>query len=295
MTASQILVSGARDNWTSETARLAMPLLLRCAIDGRKITYGELDAALHATHGRARMPVLPVYGRPAGRIGDVCAALEDEIGRPVPPLNAILVNKSGIPGHGADYYLRRAAGRTRGRLGSSARRSLALATIDAVHAFQGWWEVAEHLGIRIPPSRKSSDEPLTLPAGTGRMPVGPESEAHRQLKERVRLRPSLFRDYGRFPRGVSEAPLLSGDRVDVLFVSGSGFHLAVEVKTSSAPDREHARGVFQALKYRATLRAMLEVEGRLPQADGVLLLGRRPSDAVKAMADRLGVRIFVDA
>ncbi|SFG58171.1 hypothetical protein SAMN05192565_10622 [Methylobacterium gossipiicola] len=295
MLAADILFDVDPDNWTKTTARLAMPFLLRCAIDGRTVTYSELDETLHEAHGRARMPVLPIYGRPAGRIGDVCAALERELGERIPPLNAILVNKSGVPGRGADYYLRRAAGRSKGGSGVAGRRSLALATIDAVHAFEGWRRVAGSLGLHVPPSIMRHDEPLAVPSGTGRMPGGAESAAHRALKERVRSMPSFFADYGRFPKGRSEAQLPSGDRVDVLFKSRSGFHLAVEVKTADAPDHEHAKGVFQAVKYRATLRALLLVRGRLPQAEAVLVLGRRPSGNVKAIAIRLGVRIFVVA
>lgn len=61
-------------------------------------------------------------------------------------------------------------------------------------------------------------------------------------------------DHGSFATGTNEKHLSSGDRLDAHFDNGKQ-RLAVEVKTSGCSEDELQRGVYQAVKYRAILRA----------------------------------------
>jgi hypothetical protein len=287
MDARALLNDGS--GWTAKTTRAAMPLLLRCAIDGEPITYGKLRDATDAR-------VLPIaYRYVAGRVGDVCAQLGADLGKPVPPLNAIIVNDgSGLPSHGVDSYVARFLGKRLGSLGATDREAYARQAMDAVFSYGGWRGLAARMGIRLPEGRTDR------PSRGGRIPPpnprqfssGPESAEHQALKHWVAERPQLFRGYGSFARGRTEQMLSSGDRLDVLFVNAQ-MRLAVEVKTRGAPAAEIQRGIYQCVKYRATLRAMQLAAAQAPNANAVLVIDGNPPAIVSDLAARLSVDMTV--
>lgn len=93
------------DRWTEATARNILPLLVWCAENEKKITYGQLDTEIQRRRWGHHVNVV-VYGHPAGAIGNALLETERETGNKIPPINALVVNaKSGIPGNGCDYYL----------------------------------------------------------------------------------------------------------------------------------------------------------------------------------------------
>ena len=70
--------------------------------------------------------------------------------------------------------------------------------------------------------------------------------------------------------------------------------LAVEAKTVNASDAELSRGIFQCIKYRATLRAMQLIDGRLPNAQAILATQRELTGDLLRDVNRLKVAwIFV--
>jgi hypothetical protein len=86
--------------------------------------------------------------------------------------------------------------------------------------------------------------------------------------------------------------LSSGDRLDVLFVNAQ-MRLAVEVKTRGAPAAEIQRGIYQCVKYRATLRAMQLAAAQAPNANAVLVIDGNPPAIVSDLAARLSVDMTV--
>jgi hypothetical protein len=91
-------------NWTAVTARASFPILVEWAALKTPITYSEWDATL-IRRNLGEHVFLPQYGHPAGAIGDACEEYAVEFGIGVPPINLLVVNKKGIPGKGANYYI----------------------------------------------------------------------------------------------------------------------------------------------------------------------------------------------
>lgn len=113
-----------------------------------------------------------------------------------------------------------------------------------------------------------------------------ESEQHRRLKKWARSNPSAIG----LPRGFDgevESDLLSGDRIDVLFIRGEEFAV-VEVKSCLSSDDDLRRVIYQCEKYREVIRAT-----RLPVEEDVraILLSERKLPAeLAARAKLLGVK-----
>jgi hypothetical protein len=281
--------------WTDIAAREAFPVVLRYAINGDPITYGALNEALKA---RGKKGVLPItYRYAAGKIGDICEALSEDMGKTIPLLNTIITSgDSGLPSHGVNGYLARSLHKTKREidaLSSELRDVYAREAMDNVFNYVGWDKVGRYLGLASSTrSLKSVDrgKPIKPPDRNG-FATGPETEAHKALKVWVAKNPGLFTAYGRFNNGTNERMLSSGDRLDVLFENDTQM-LAVEVKAKDAPAAEVERGVYQCVKYRATVRAMQIAASRPPNGNAVLVVERDPIARTLLLAERLSVKIL---
>ena len=290
MTAKELLKEG--EAWTDTAARAAFPVLLRRAMDGETITYGGLNQVL-VEQGRKSTMAL-TYRYAAGKVGDVCEALAEETGERIPLLNAIVVNsQSGLPSHGIDGYITRFLGKKAGsvsRMPQEDRDAYARKAMETALAYEGWDRVRKHLGIgkgELDDGKPDRGEPIP-PPDPRRFAGGPESDAHKALKAWVASHPKAFAEYGRFRKAATEHHLSSGDRLDVLFDNGR-VQLAVEVKAADASNSEVQRGVYQCVKYRATLRAMQLAASMPPNAQAILVLGGKPPRDVVNLAVRLSV------
>jgi hypothetical protein len=151
--------------------------------------------------------------------------------------------------------------------------------------------VRQYLGIskvRIE-NRDRVGEPIPPPNRT-KFARGPETELHRKLKRWLADHPDAVSTFGEFKKGEPECWLASGDRLDVLFTNART-RLAAEVKTSDAPNEEVQRGIYQCVKYRATLRAMQLAAMEPPNAQAVLVIDCHPTSIVRRLAERLSVAI----
>ncbi len=280
--------------WTEETARRIFPLLVWCANHGKKITYGQLDEEVQR-RGWGHHVNCVVYGHPAGAIGDALLETEKERGQKIPPLNALIVNAAtGIPGDGCDYYLSTYLNR-RGRkqLNDAQRKSMAEETMDEVWRFQDWNEILLSYGFEPIkgdiPSLQTEVAPKK-PRKTG-WSTGPESEAHKALKNWVAKNPRVIKSKISFKAGKTEWLFASSDRADVMFEHNDGY-VAVEVKALEASDDELERGIYQCVKYRALLRAELKAEDKVPNGLAVLVIERQIPSELQNLADLLGVRVI---
>ena len=87
------------DELYHERARAALPLLVRQAKAGEPITYGSLPKELG-------MPNARNLNRPLGSIGTSLKQLSKEWNRPIPQIQALVVNKNTrLPGPGIDELL----------------------------------------------------------------------------------------------------------------------------------------------------------------------------------------------
>ena len=293
MTALELLRAGS--TWRDRTTRFAFPIVLRRAMDGDPITYGQLNEAVHALGEHSVMAI--AYRFVAGKIGDICQALAGEFTEDVPPLNAIIVNQNTtLPSYGVNGYLARyfhMTARQIGQLSNKKRNDYARAAMEKVFSYNGWNQVRQRLGIceaDLGEGKKDRGDPIPLPDPKD-FATGPETDAHKDLKAWVAAHPGIFERYGKFRRASMEHRLASGDRLDVFFKNAE-MHLAVEIKANGASDAEVQRGIYQCIKYRATLRAMQLAGSQPPNAQAVLVLDRRPSSVVAHLAGRLSVSII---
>lgn len=282
MTAREYMDSG--EDWTSRMAKLTLPILIWVAKQGKTITYKQLASELQSRHNEEIKRRMTLYGRPAGKIGHALIQLSDEWDEGVPPINGLVVNaQSGLPGKGANDFIVKFLNRqARRRLTVANRNALAEEAIQSVWDYPDWNQVAKYFGItkkQLLPvqalaTNKQDDEPITMP------PIKPmrggqgESDQHKQLKRWAAQNPKHFARLGKFPKGQNEYLLRSGDSLDA-YLENDDSCLAIEVKASNVPASEIFRGIFQCVKYRATLRAMQLAVGEATNAQAVLLTTRR--------------------
>ena len=283
-----------RETWTSRVTRIAFPILVRQAMERRKITYGEWAKEISKTLG-ARVHHRNL-NKVAGLIGDICKDYAEKTGTRTPEINLIVVNKqTGIPGEGADLYMKRFCEK---RLGwridrkpfdSKEKQAIIKKAAKEIFDFPGWDDVLDAYGLvaarngskakkkrkRVRPKRKDWHK-------------GPESDAHKRLKRRIASNPGLV-GVNRRETGKKERLLYSGDKVDVYF---KGVAVAVEVKAGNAAPGELQRGVFQCIKYRAVLEAQQISNGEVPTANCRLAIGGRLPDELRNLCERLEVEYF---
>lgn len=287
------------ESWTSRITPLALPILLWAAKQGLTITYKQLAEELHLRHGEEIKPRKTVYGRPAGKIGEALIMLTDDSGQDIPPLNAILVNaQTHLPGHGVNAFITRYLNRhARRRMTDNNRDSLAEEAMQSVWDYSEWDAVAKYFGhkklapVQVLQDSKLEADPIDLPPLKKQNGCYGESDQHQALKQWVAKNPKFFAEYGQFKSGKNEQELRSGDFLDAYF-ENTETRLAVEVKASNAPDSELFRGIFQCIKYRATLRATQLAEGEPPNAQAVLVTTRAIPSEAQRLAKRLRVKLL---
>jgi hypothetical protein len=287
------------DDWTHETARKIIPILVWCAENGTKISYGGLNNELvarglgHSVHAAA-------YGYPAGTVGDALEETSEDWPDNIPPLNALIVNKStGMPGHGVTQYLlhfKKPGSKVR-KLSNEDRFAIAEDVIADVHGYRNWRKLLKHyrmqpiVGNVINAVDNAERQPIALPKRTGIGGGGVESQDHQNLKDYVKNNPKLLKEFGQFNKGTKEVTLQSGDRVDVFFENDLT-RLVVEVKAANVGLLEITRGIFQCVKYRAVLRAEQKAEILLPNANAVLITKLKLTVEQQKLRKRLNVPVI---
>lgn len=284
----------ANKPWRITIVPHVLPILIRRAKEGRRITYGELADALHDEYRHEPKARKTLYGPPVGAVGQVIRELGEKWGELIPPINTIVVKASnGLPSTGADeiaHYFFEGSGTDMDQDRDDYMRQAMLAVFDYGDR---WDRVAEALGapiLELATGLTDRGEQIELPTLP---PVhAPESDEHKALKAWVIKNPNWLKEFGSFLGGESEKRLSSGDRLDAYFDNGKR-RLAVEVKASHASDDELMRGVYQCIKYRAVLRAEQQALRRVPNCNAVLVSTRVPSRKTKALMKRLHVSFLL--
>lgn len=282
----------AGDSWTMTTARNGFPILVEYARARRPITYGEWDREL-ISRGLGHHVLAPVYGHPAGRIGNACAQYGRNNRMHVPPINLLIVNQNDdLPGDGSYDYIKRFCQEFLKRpnikpelLSVPDRSAIIKQAHEQIFDFLDWEKLLEAYGLSQPRRTRATKPRHPNPSNWSR---GPESIAHQQLKEKIKLNPQLV-GLASTEIGELEFNLWSGDKVDVYFQSCSA---AVEVKTKDAARDEIHRGVFQCVKYQAVLRAQQITDQKVPTASCRLAIGGRLPADLRDIVKRLSIPVF---
>lgn len=285
------------DKWTNATARAALPILVWCAQHGRTITYGQLDQEI-VQRGLGHHVHPAQYGYPAGAIGSALFETEQEWGDAIPPLNAIVVNaKEGMPGAGVDFFLERyfQPEQDIDSMTKEDRRAVVEEIHGDIFSYEYWGDILEQYGLQ-PIADGIGDEPeevddIDAPKRAG-WSSEEESDAHRALKEFVAAHPDTVGLPSNSERGITEYLFASGDRADVVFRTNHGY-LGVEIKSIISNNADLNRGLFQAIKYQALLRAEQKACLQPPTARAVMVTERELPRNLRNLADTLGIAVYV--
>lgn len=266
------------DKLYQERARRALPILVRQAKAHQTMFYGELAAELGASNPRT-------MDYPLGAIGQALLDLEETWGRPVPLIQALVVNKAtGLPGDGIGFFAPSAADFK--KASRQERQLIVDRMLLEVFTYRDWDLVLEALELR-----PTSGPPLPPVSEVVSRGGGGEGAEHHALKNAVAQNPGWVGLRKGLSPGKTEAPQYSGDSLDVLF-EDSRQRTAVEVKGRSASRSDIMRGLFQCVKYEAVLNAEARVRGLPLDCEAVLALGGvLPKDLV-ALRHTLGVKVF---
>ena len=261
-----------------QRARTALPILVRQAKAHQPMFYGQLAHEMG-------IPNPKTLNYPLGSIGHALLNLEKLRGRQVPPIQALVINKSsGYPGEGFAFFTPDAKNFKRA---TRRERHLILdSMLMEVFTFPYWDQVLDTLKLpRAPVVELPPADEISAHGGGG------EGAEHKRLKEAVSVNPQWIGLPNSLSPGKVEANLRSGDSLDVHF-SDSNRRIAVEVKGASAPVREVIRGLFQCIKYEAVLDAEARVAGSRTDCEAVLALGGSFPDELTPLRHTLGVRVF---
>ncbi|MDD2917358.1 hypothetical protein [Rhodoferax sp.] len=258
-------------------ARAALPLLVRQAKAGAPVFYSSLAEELGMPNPRNLNYVL-------GSIGQSLERLSKAWKSKVPPIQCLVVNKStGLPGEGIGWFLVKKEDFA--TLPLRQKRAIVEAELQHVFSYPRWHEVLDALELE---STTSDFSPFVSKATGGF--GGGESEDHKALKAYVARNPKVIGLGANTPTGTTEFPLPSGDSLDVSF-NGKKVWVAAEVKSSISAEGDIVRGLFQCVKYRAVMEAVLVTESRPQNARALLVLESKLPQSLIPMRNMLGVEV----
>jgi hypothetical protein len=260
-------------------ARAALPLLVRQAEAGAPVFYSDLAEELGMPNPRNLNYVL-------GSIGQSLERLSKAWKSKVPPIQCLVVNKStGLPGEGIGLFLVKKEDFDFAALSLRQKRAIVEAELRHVFSYPRWQEVLD--ALELEPT--TSDFSPFVGKATGGFGGG-ESEDHKALKAYVAQNPKVIGLGVNTPTGTTEYLLPSGDSLDVSF-NGKKVWVAAEVKSSISAEGDIVRGLFQCVKYRAVMEAVLLTESRPQNARALLVLESRLPQSLIPLRNMLGVEV----
>lgn len=258
-----------------DDARRTLPVLVRQARAGETIHYNTLAAEVGVNGARN-------LAYPLGCIGQTLLELGLRWEERIPALQTLAVNKaSGLPGGGIAHFTPNP--KAFAKAPRWERQRIVREMLRDVFAYDQWDRVLNELGLEPCSVPQLDPARMSFRGGTG------ESREHRALKDLIASHPELVGATGM--SGQTEARLLSGDLVDVLFRSSRRV-LAVEVKSERSPLDDVIRGIFQCVKYQAVLESEDKVPGIHRRIDSLLVLGGPLSPDARGIANTLGVQVL---
>lgn len=265
------------DKLYQQRARAAFPLLIRQAQAGVPIFYSDLAEELGMPNARNLNYVL-------GSVGQSLELLSKKWKTKIPPVQCLVVNKStGLPGEGIGWFLVKKDDFA--ALPLRQKQAIVDAELQHIFSYSRWKEVLD--AFELDPA-KSDFRPLIAKSKSGF--GGGESKAHRDLKHFVAQNPKVVGLKFNSPIGATEYLLPSGDCLDVSF-NGKSLWVAAEVKSSISGEGDIVRGLFQCIKYRAVMEAVL-LSNALPQnAKAILVLESSLPQSLIPLRNILGVEV----
>ena len=255
-----------------------IPHLIRWAQNGETDkTYLDMIHILN-------MPRWSGIGRALGSVEDVMQVLRKDSGKSdIPSLNALCKNTSTkLPSEGFSYVYKEYD-----KMPVEAKRIFVAVVNQKAVKYEHWDWVLNALGLQ-PAVGLTEDEWKSISK-----PIygsGGEGKEHKALKEYIKANPKALSIH-HVAHVETEHVLPSGDRLDVYFELKNGTHIAVEVKPSTAPEQDVARGIFQCVKYEATMKAIRQLENESYAIQTYLVVAADITPTNQKIADELKVRV----
>lgn len=258
-------------------ARAALPLLVRQAHAGVPVFYSDLAQELGMPNPRNLNYVLGSIGQSLERLSKIWKVK-------VPPLQCLVINKqTGLPGEGIGWFLMKKEDFS--ALPLRQKRVIVEAELAHVFSFSRWDEVLKALSLEPVACDFSSILKRAIEGyGAG------ESEDHKALKEYVACNPRVIGLSAGIPAGVTEYSLPSGDSLDVSFISKTVW-VAAEIKSAVSGESDIVRGLFQCVKYRAVMDAVLLAKARPQIARVILVLESTFPQSLIPLRNLLGIEV----
>ena len=255
-----------------------IPHLIRWAQNGETDkTYLDMIHILN-------MPRWSGIGRALGSVEDVMQVLRKDSGKSdIPSLNALCKNTSTkLPSEGFSYVYKEYD-----KMPVEAKRIFVAVVNQKAVKYEHWDWVLNALGLQ-PAVGLTEDEWQSISK-----PIygsGGEGKEHKALKEYIKANPQALGIH-HVAHVETEHVLPSGDRLEVYFELKNGTHIAVEVKPSTAPEQDVARGIFQCVKYEATMKAIRQLENESYAIQTYLVVAADITPTNQKIADELKVRV----
>lgn len=266
---------------TIENVSKAIPVLIRWAQNG--ITdkhYEDLNKELG-------------YGRFSGIghvLGCIDVVLKQLNNKPefddyhIPTLNALCTNKStNLPSYGFEFV------QDDWNLVSEETQRLIVEGYNIKATKYPQWNKVLSCLCLLPSIEYSAEDEERI--RNGERSKCTESEEHKKLKTFIASNPSSIHIYD-VEVAKNEFILLSGDRLDVYFELHNKSRIAIEVKSLISSDDDILRGIYQCVKYKATLDAENLVHGLPVDTRAVLVIEGKLSESNYYVKKSLGVEVI---
>jgi hypothetical protein len=265
------------DKLYQRRARLVLPILVRQAEAATPIFYSSLAREAGIPRARNLNFVL-------GCIGQTMAQLSKEWKETIPPIQCLVINKhTELPGEGIGWFLVKE--KEYKKLPLRQKREIVQAELRHIFAYRHWRKVLRKLSLN--PLETDHTELVQIAA---RSRNGGESPEHKALKEYIARHPELVGLPPSTPHGITEDSLPSGDSLDVSFRTRK-LWLAVEVKSALSDNADITRGIFQCVKYRAVLDAVLLAKSQPQNSRAVLVLESPLPPSLIPLCNTLAVEV----
>lgn len=258
---------------TRENIKKAIPYLVHLAQTRKHGSYKDLISSLgYDTYSG--------IGTLLGNIENVISALSNTSGHSIPSLNALIVNKSGLPSDGFAYVYP-----TYDKLTDEEKITFVNGHNEKVYNYSDWNWVLKELDLK-PAVIVDIEYTNTLRSSVAVYGHGGEGPEHKAIKDAISQNPKLigFKDVA---SAQTEYTLLSADRIDVMLVLNNDDHIAVEVKPSTSPQEDITRGIFQCIKYKAVMEAERNITSAFYRTSSILVLAGTMSEQNKRIANDL--------
>lgn len=266
---------------TREIIRKMIPIMIGWAVNGEnERTYGDMNRKLGYSHFTGIANAL-------GRVDDVISTLSKVSGMAIPSLNSLCKNaQTKLPADGFSYVYPLYKS-----MSVDEKRIFVSGIDEKLINYEHWDWVMDALGLE--PASDFTEEEIDAMSRHA-FGGGGEGEEHRALKEYIKSHPEVL-GIEDIISAETEHVLPSGDRLDVYFILKDGTRIAVEVKPPSSPEQDVSRGIFQCVKYEATMSAERRLRQQGYQIKSILVLGSKISSFNKKVADKLRVSFLTIA